>query len=45
MSKWRILERFLLISLLIAAASRGMAETPAEFPADAPFTESAPLGW
>lgn len=45
MSKWKLIERFLLISLLMAAASKAMADTWARYPTDAPFTESAPPGW
>ncbi len=45
MSRWKIIERLLLISLLMAAASRGRADTPARFPTDATFTEMALPGW
>jgi hypothetical protein len=44
MLKWKIVERFLMLSLLFASAPKGMADTWARFPTDAPFTESAPPG-
>ena len=44
MSKWKLIERFLLISHLMAAAAKGMADTSVQFPTDAPFTKSVPPG-